>query len=135
MIPIEDQAHDATPDTAVDRPTVIRTERGLTIAGTRKTLYQVMDCVKEDWPPKLIRAWLDLTEQQMAEVLKYIEEHRDEVEAEYQFVLRRAEDIRQYWETRNRERLAAIATAPPEPGHEELRTRIQEWKKQQSAGR
>jgi hypothetical protein len=118
--------------TDTQQPTVIRTERGLTIAGTRKTLYQVMDCLKEDWPPKLIRSWLDLTEQQMADVLQYIDEHREEVEAEYEYVLRRAEENRQYWEERNRERLAAIAATPPTPGHEELRARIQEWKKHRS---
>ena len=34
---------------------VVRTERGLSISGTRKTLYQVMDYVAAGWPPKLIR--------------------------------------------------------------------------------
>ena len=55
----------ATLNTDTEQPTVIRTERGLTIAGTRKTLYQVMDCLKEAWPPTLIQSWLDLTERQV----------------------------------------------------------------------
>ena len=71
----------------VSHPGVIRTERGLSIAGTRITLYDVMDYLKADWPPGLIRQWLDLTEQQMADVMMYIEEHQAEVEAEYQQVL------------------------------------------------
>jgi hypothetical protein len=32
---------------------IIRTERGLTIAGTRITLYDVMDYVTAQYPPKL----------------------------------------------------------------------------------
>ena len=34
---------------------IICTERGLTIAGTRITLYDVMDFLKAQYPPKLIR--------------------------------------------------------------------------------
>jgi hypothetical protein len=40
--------------------TVIRTERGLTIAGTRITLYDVLDYLYAGWPRKLIRDRLDL---------------------------------------------------------------------------
>jgi hypothetical protein len=36
-------------------PTVVRTSRGLSVAGTRITLYSIMDCVVAGWPPKLIR--------------------------------------------------------------------------------
>jgi hypothetical protein len=61
---------------------VVRTERGLTIAGTRKTLYQVMDYVTEGWPPTLIRDWMDLTDEQIDGVMAHIAEHRAEVEAE-----------------------------------------------------
>jgi len=34
---------------------IVRTSRGLSIAGTRITLYQVMDYVKAGWPPELIQ--------------------------------------------------------------------------------
>jgi hypothetical protein len=43
------------------QPSIIRTERGLTIAGTRITLYDVMDYVTEHCPSKFIRAMLGLT--------------------------------------------------------------------------
>jgi hypothetical protein len=33
---------------------IIRTERGLTIAGTRITLYDLMDYVTAQYPPKFI---------------------------------------------------------------------------------
>jgi uncharacterized protein (DUF433 family) len=110
------------------QPTIIRTERGLSIAGTRITLYDVMDYLTADWPPHLIRDWLNLTEAQMTDVMEYIESHRTEVEAEYQQVLQRAEEIRQYWEDRNQERFAEIAAMPPAPGQEEIRARLQAWK-------
>ncbi len=102
----------------IPQATVVRTSRGLSIAGTRITLYDIMDYVKADWPPRLIRQWLNLTETQIDEVLAYIAAHRDEVEAEYQFVLEQAEATRAYWEERNRERLAQIAQLPPKPGRE-----------------
>jgi len=34
---------------------IIRTERGLTIAGTRITLYDVMDYLKAQYPPIVLR--------------------------------------------------------------------------------
>jgi uncharacterized protein (DUF433 family) len=113
---------------ADNNATVIRTERGLTIAGTRLTLYDVMDYVTADWPPKLIRDWLNLSDQQMADVMAYIDAHRSEVEAEYQSVLQTAQENRQYWEERNRERLARIAALPPKPGQEALWAKLQAWK-------
>ena len=110
------------------QPTVVRTPGGLFIAGTRITLYDVMDYLAADWPPHLIRQWLNLTEQQIADVLQYISAHRTELEAEYQQVLQQTEDIRQYWDVRNREQLAHIAAKPPTPGQEAARAKLQAWK-------
>jgi hypothetical protein len=41
---------------------IARTERGLTIAGTRITLYDVMDDVTAQYPPKFIQGLFELTE-------------------------------------------------------------------------
>ncbi|MCU0491662.1 MAG: DUF433 domain-containing protein [Chloroflexaceae bacterium] len=109
-------------------PTVLRTERGLSIAGTRITLYDIMDYVTADWPPRLIQDRLNLTEQQITDALAYITAHRAQVEAEYEEVVREAEANRQYWDERNRERLAKIAQLPSNPEQEELRARLQAWK-------
>ena len=95
--------------------TIVRTGRGLSISGTRVTLYSIIDYLKADWPTKLIRDRLNLTDEQIDVALAYISEHRDEVEAEYEQVVHQAEAIRQYWEAKNRERLAAIAKAPVRP--------------------
>jgi len=90
---------------------VVRTERGLSISGTRITLYDVMDYVTAGWPARAIRDRLQLTEQQITGVMAYIEGHRAEVEREYQVTLETAEENRRYWEERNQERLARIASS------------------------
>jgi len=108
--------------------TVARTSRGLSIRGTRITLYDVMDYVKADWPPKLIQHWLNLTDQQIADVMDYIKKNKLEVETEYQLVLQQTEEIRQYWENRNRERFAQIASLPPKPGQEKIHAKLQALK-------
>ncbi|MEA3342104.1 MAG: DUF433 domain-containing protein [Chloroflexota bacterium] len=116
--------------TNIPQTTIVRTRRGLSVAGTRITLYDIMDYLTADWPPKLIRDWLNLTDKQMTDAMDYIESNRVEIEAEYQLVLQRANEIRRYWENRNRERFAEIAAMPPAPGQEKIRARLQSWKTQ-----
>lgn len=106
---------------------IIRTERGLTISGTRITLYDVMDYVTAQYPPKFIQGLFELTEAQIGSALAYIESNRSEVEAEYQQVIREAEALRQYYEEQNRARMAEIAKQPPKPGTEAA------WKKLRAA--
>jgi len=108
--------------------TVVRTSRGLSIAGTRITLYDVMDYLMAGWPPTLIQHWLNLTEQQMADVMAYITQHQDAVEQEYQCVVQQAQEIQQYWEAKNRERPVPSANVSPRPDHEVLRAKLQAWK-------
>ena len=103
---------------------IIRTERGLTIAGTRITLYDVMDYVTEQYPPKFIRAMLSLTDEQVKAALSYIDAHRAEVEAEYQTVLKETEELRKYYEEQNRDLIAHIAAKPPRPGTEVIRAKL-----------
>jgi uncharacterized protein (DUF433 family) len=104
---------------------IIRTERGLAIAGTRITLYDVMDYVTENYPPKFIRAMLGLTDEQVAAALFYIETHRAEVETEYQFILKETEELQQYYEEENRDRVTRIAAKSPKPGREEIRAKLE----------
>ena len=54
---------------------IIRTERGLAISGTRITIYDVMDYLKAQYPPKLIREKLGLNDRQVDSALAYIETH------------------------------------------------------------
>lgn len=108
-----------------DQSVIIRTERGLTIAGTRITLYDVMDYVTAQYPPKFVRAMLSLTDEQIDAALSYIQTHRVAVEAEYQTILQEAEELQQYWEEQNQELFAQIAAKPPNPGTEAIRAKLQ----------
>lgn len=110
------------------KSSIIRTERGLTISGTRITLYDVMDYVSSQYPPKFIGALFNLTNEQINVALAYIEANRAEVEAEYQIVLQEAEEIQQYWEEQNRELVEKIAKMPPPPGREFVWAKLQEQK-------
>ncbi|MDJ0688104.1 MAG: DUF433 domain-containing protein [Xenococcaceae cyanobacterium MO_188.B32] len=107
---------------------IIRTERGLTISGTRITLYDVMDFLKVEYPPRLIRDKFNLTDRQINAALFYIEANRSEVEIEYQEVLKTREEIRQYWEERNQEHFARITKTPRQPEQEELWKKLEEQK-------
>ncbi|MBE9065922.1 DUF433 domain-containing protein [Leptolyngbya cf. ectocarpi LEGE 11479] len=113
---------------------IIRTERGLTIVGTRITLYDVMDYVLAEYPSKFIQGLFELTEDQIDAALAYIEANRAEVEAEYKQVIQAAEELRQYYAEQNRERIARIALHPPKPGTEAAWEKLRAAKaKRQSA--
>jgi uncharacterized protein (DUF433 family) len=115
------------------QPTIIRTERGLTISGTRITLYDVMDYVTAQYPPKFIRGLFNLTDEQINAALAYIEANRAEVEAEYQIVLKESEELRQYYEERNRDLIARLAVKPPKPGMEVAWEKLQAQKAKHQA--
>jgi len=107
---------------------IVHTERGLTISGTRITLYDVMDYLIAQYPPKFICSLFDLTDEQINVALSYINANRAEVEAEYQVVLKQAEENRQYWEQRNHEHFTRVATMPPKPDREVLWAKLQAQK-------
>jgi uncharacterized protein (DUF433 family) len=111
--------------TSNGKAAIIRTERGLTISGTRITLYDVMDYVTAQYPLKFICNLFDLSEEQINTALAYIEANRTEVETEYQKVLKETEELRLYYEEQNRERVARIATLPPPPGLEAAWEKLQ----------
>jgi uncharacterized protein (DUF433 family) len=113
---------------------IIRTERGLTIVGTRITLYDVMDYVLAEYPSKFIQGLFELTEEQIDAALAYIEANRAEVEAEYEQVIQETEELRQYYAEQNRERIARIAVHSPKPGTEAAWEKLRAAKaKRQSA--
>jgi uncharacterized protein (DUF433 family) len=68
---------------------IIDRGRGPEIAGSRITVYDVLDYLEEGWPAKEI-AWLfHLSTAQVEAAVRYIEEHKDEVMAAYQKILDR----------------------------------------------
>ena len=76
-----------------------------------------MDYVKARQPVNIIRDHFRLTIQQTEDVLAYIEQHRDEVEAEYQRIVKQAEENRQYWQQRNAQRFEELAIRPRKAEH------------------
>ena len=87
-----------------------------------------MDYLVAQYPPRFIRSLLNLTEEQIRVALSYIEANCTEVEAEYQLVLKQAEENRRYWEERNREHFARIVLMSPKSGRETVWAKLQEQK-------
>ncbi len=119
------------PATMTENPTVVRTERGLSIKGTRITLYQIMDYLRADYSRELILSLhQSLSEEELDDVLNYIETNWEEVEAEYQEVLKEAAEIRRYWEERNRDRAKPIDPNTLSPERRALWDKLQAWREE-----
>lgn len=69
--------------------TIINRGRGPEIAGTRITVYDVMDYLKHGWHRDRIAALFRLSSQDVQAAIDYIEQHRNEVEADYDRILER----------------------------------------------
>lgn len=65
-------------------------EHGPQIAGTRITVYTILDYLKEGWHHTRIAAFFQISSAQVLAVARYIEAHKEEVEADYQKILQRA---------------------------------------------
>ncbi|HMN28532.1 MAG TPA: DUF433 domain-containing protein [Caldilineaceae bacterium] len=107
---------------------IIRNERGLSIAGTRITLYDILDYLRQEWTPGWIQYWFNLSDAQILTAMQYIEAHQAEVEAEYDQVLQQVEESRRYWDARNRYLFAQLETLPAQPGQEAIRAKLHERK-------
>ena len=55
-------------------------ERGPEIAGTRITVYDIMDYLKMNWHHTAIAAWLRISSYQVLAAIDYINAHREEVD-------------------------------------------------------
>ncbi len=63
---------------------IIKTGQGPEIAGTRITVYDVIEYYKAGQHRDMIAAILSLSSNQVEVAIRYIEEHRDEVMASYE---------------------------------------------------
>ena len=116
-----------------NKPAITRTERGLTISGTKITLYQIMDYIHASYPRHLIRHQFYLTDEQFDGAMSYIDTHYEEVESEYQTVLQQAEEIQDYWQEKNKERIANISKLPPKPEYASAWQKLQARKAKRAA--
>ncbi|MCC7118701.1 MAG: hypothetical protein IT310_09265 [Anaerolineales bacterium] len=91
-----------------ENQTVVRAAGGLTIKGSRLTLFAIMDEIREGNSLKNVRDLYELTDEEMLDVLDYIHLHKADVEKEYQSALKSAEENRKYWDEKNQEQLGRI---------------------------
>ena len=68
---------------------IIDRGRGPEIAGTRITVFDVLDYHKNGWHRDMIADTLSLSSLQVEVAIRYIDEHRDEVMADYAEMLAR----------------------------------------------
>ena len=73
---------------------IIDRGRGPEIAGTRITVYDVMEYLTEGWQTEEIAGLFRVSPPDIKAALDYIDEHRDEVEAEYRRIVKRHRDYR-----------------------------------------
>lgn len=101
---------------------IVEIPRGPSIAGTRITVYSVMDLIKANRSKSYIAQMMMLTPEQVDAVFAYVEEHQEEVERDYAEILRRNEELRLRYEAQNRAR----SRFPPELPWEERRKLVRE---------
>jgi uncharacterized protein (DUF433 family) len=108
-----------------DAPAIIRRpDKGLTISGTRVTLYVLLDYLHAGWSHADIRDWLNLTDVQLQVALEYLAAHQAEVETEYAEVLRAADARQRHWEERLQAHLARTPAPLPTPERAALYARL-----------
>lgn len=66
---------------------IIDRGRGPEIAGTRITVYNVLDYIEEGWHPARIALFFSISTDQVQAAIDYIAMHRDEVMPEYREML------------------------------------------------
>ena len=69
---------------------IIDRGRGPEIAGTRITVFDILDYVTMDWHHTAIAAWLRLSSDQVLAAIRYIEANKEGLMEEYQEMLDRA---------------------------------------------
>lgn len=91
--------------TTVVKPLIEVTPRGPSIAGTRITVYSVMDYITRNRSKEYILEMMPLiTAEQLDAVYDYIEQHREAVEEEYAQILRRSAELEAHYKKIQRER-------------------------------
>ncbi len=70
-------------------PRIIDRGRGPEIQGTRITVYDVLDYHLDGWHRDLIADQFDISSGQVEVALQYIDDHRDEVMADYRRIVER----------------------------------------------
>ncbi|MDO9302444.1 MAG: hypothetical protein Q7T89_13745 [Anaerolineales bacterium] len=108
--------------------TVIRTGKGLTVNGTRLTLYLIRDSLNGNTSLKNVRDTYQLTDEEMLDILDYIQLNKEAFEKEYQEIVKTDEENRRYWEEKNQDLMEKTREQ-----REGTVARLREWSKQYHA--
>ena len=68
---------------------IINRGRGPEIEGTRITVYDILDYHKDGWHHTAIAGTLRISSAEVLAAIQYFEEHKEEVEGNYQKILER----------------------------------------------
>ena len=68
---------------------IIKTGRNPRIAGTRISVYAIVEYLQGEWRPDDIAFWLNLKRDQVDAAICYINDHKEEVMAEYEKIMER----------------------------------------------
>jgi uncharacterized protein (DUF433 family) len=68
---------------------IIKEGRNPRIAGTRISVYAIVEYLQSDWRPDDIAFWLNLKREQVDAAICYINDHKEEVMAEYEKIMER----------------------------------------------
>ena len=60
-------------------PRIIDRGRGPEIAGTRITVFDILDYLQDGWHPVAIAAFFRVSSREVDEAIRYIEDHKEEV--------------------------------------------------------
>ncbi|MEK7830509.1 MAG: DUF433 domain-containing protein [Acidobacteriota bacterium] len=108
---------------------IVETPRGPSLAGTRITVYDLMDYLKGNWSRNFITQIMSITHEQLDAVIAYIAEHKEDVEREYAEILRYQEELRAHYEPLFWERSRFTPDTPLEERRRILLQVIEERKK------
>jgi uncharacterized protein (DUF433 family) len=86
-------------------PLIEETPRGPSIAGTRITIYSIMDYLKPGLSRNYIKASFRISDEELDAVIKYIEQNKERVERDYKRILRRSEERQERYRKIQLERL------------------------------
>lgn len=120
-------------ETPVAPGIVRRSDRGLCIAGTKTSLFSIMDSLVagQQWQ---LTTYFGLSEQQLQQALDYIRQHRVQFTADYAEYVRKAEEMERYYRERERQGRAELEAKglwkKPAPHLLPAWEKLQAWKRE-----
>ncbi len=120
-----------SPADSTARSLIVETGRGPSVAGTRITVYAIMDYLKEDFIRMVIKEAFRLSDEQLQAALQYVAEHAEELWRDYER-LRRSEDPDTYFHDLYQASLPVALGPPPGERAKLMREDLLRWRQEAS---